>query len=190
MPYLLHKCWSKCNNMEALHWPTRQCLAQLPSAIWCSSTHCYLTTAVVHSSCCCSVLWLKLQCSCSTRRWSGRFYTGSWSLHAASPPQVRDQLQSKLCSDQFKIVLHYQLCTYPIWTKHKSMINFAHIQYKLSLKTLLLQLYINLSSQPDRWIVTIPSFDQRFTTIENHWKSSKNHRTLPFLRCQWWAAKP
>ena len=49
----------------------------------------YIATVAVLSSCSFSVVW----------DWSGRFYTGSWSLHAASPPQVRDQLQSKLCSN-------------------------------------------------------------------------------------------
>ena len=46
-------------------------------------------------------------------------------------------------------------------------------------------LTISIRSKPQRWIITIPSFDQWLPTIENHWIQlyrDKNH--WPFYRAQ------
>ena len=32
-------------------------------------------------------------------------------------------------------------------------------------------IYVNVTSRPERWIVTIPSSDQWLATIGNHWKT-------------------
>ena len=36
-------------------------------------------------------------------------------------------------------------------------------------------IYVNVTSRPERWIVTIPSSDQWLATIGNHWKTIANN---------------